>query len=808
MTSAIPETSSRRPWVLAFLFLSIGLATAAGGIALALLGGSPYYALAGVGVSLTGILLWIGRRLALWFYALVLLGSTLWALAEVGLDFWQLLPRLDVWFGLGLLLLLTFARRQRWSVSGALPLAGALAVALVVGLASLPKTPGDIDGALERGLAEVQPQQRQALPPTPEGDWTNYGGTAFAQHYTALDQITPDNVGQLQVAWRYHTGDLPGVEDPHEITNQVTPLKVGDTLYLCTPHSIAIALDATSGQEKWRFDPKIQSASGSFRDWAHMTCRGVSYYDANAYVSLDASATTPRATAASSCPRRIFLPTADARLIALNAEDGSVCTDFGDQGTIHLLTENLDGRMLPGGYFSTSPPAVTRDLVVIGSHVSDNYSIHEASGVVRAFDVHDGHLVWNWDSGNPDETEPLPEGRLYSHNSANMWSVISVDETLGMMYLPMGNQTPDQWGANRSEGAEKYSSGVVALDVGSGQVRWHAQFTHHDLWDRDVSGQPTLVDIRTANGVKPALISAGKQGHVFVLDRRDGTPIFPVREVSVPQDALPGDRAALTQPVSDISFEPPALTEAAMWGTTPFDQLYCRIRFRQMRYDGPFTPPGLTETLVHPGNAGAFDWGGVSIDPVRQLMLLNPNSFAFVYKMIPAEQVASRERGASEGSGVQPNTGAPYGIEITPFVTPWGLPCQAPPWGWVAAVDLTNGETVWKKKNGTTRDNAPLGIPLPLGVPGQGGMLTTAGGVTFFGAALDNYLRAYDVTSGRQLFKARLPAGGQATPMSYQGKDGRQYVVIMAGGHGSLGTKMGDSLIAYALPSGHSKQSE
>ncbi|MFT4191482.1 MAG: membrane-bound PQQ-dependent dehydrogenase, glucose/quinate/shikimate family [Comamonas sp.] len=802
----MPSTSSSGPWarVTGVLFALLGLALGAGGAYLVALGGSFYYLIAGLALLASGVLLYRRRYTALLLHALLLLGSTLWALAEVGLDFWQLLPRLDLPLALGLLLLLPAVRRplRPAPVSGTASLGVALGVALVALAVALPRTPTAIDGTLERGLAAVLPQQSQALPPTPQGDWPSYGGTALGQRYSPLAQITPDNAGQLQVAWHFHTGDLPGSQDPFEITNQVTPLKVGDTLYLCTPHSIAIALDATTGREKWRFDPKIQSDGGSFRKWEHMTCRGVSYYDANAYAALAPEAAAPRAAAAGSCPRRIFLPTADARLIALNADDGSVCTDFGDQGTIHLLTDNLDGRMLPGGYFSTSPPAVTRDLVVIGSHVSDNYSTREASGVIRAFDVHDGHLVWNWDSGNPEQTEPLPPGQHYSHNSANMWSVISVDEKLGLMYLPMGNQTPDQWGAGRSEGAEKYSASVVALDIASGRVRWHRQFTHHDLWDRDVSGQPALVDIQTKGGVKPALISADKQGDVYVLDRRDGTPIYPITEKPVPQGTLPGDRTAPTQPSSAISFEPPVLTEAAMWGTTPFDQLYCRIRFKQMRYDGPYTPPGLDQSIVHPGNAGVFDWGSTSVDPVRQLLLLNPNSFAFTYKMIPAEEVARRERGASESSGVQPNTGAPYGVEISAFMTPWGLPCQAPPWGWVAAVDLTNGKTIWQKKNGTTRDNAPFGIPLPLGVPGQGGMLTTAGGVTFFGAALDNYLRAFDVSNGRKVFETRLPAGGQATPLSYQGSDGRQYVVIMAGGHGSLGTKMGDSLIAYALPEG------
>jgi quinoprotein glucose dehydrogenase len=377
---------------------------------------------------------------------------------------------------------------------------------------------------------------------------------------------------------------------------------------------------------------------------------------------------------------------------------------------------------------------------------------------------------------------------------------MSVDEANGLVYLPMGNQTPDTWGGNRTAGAEKYSSGLVALDIATGKVRWNYQFTHHDLWDKDVSAQPTLVDIKTVSGVQPAVISTSKQGSIYVLNRLTGQPIIPIDEVPVAQGAAPGDFTSPTQAQSRLNYDPPRLTEADMWGTTPFDQVMCRIRFKSMHYDGPYTPPGTDLTLVHPGNAGVFDWGGVSVDPVRQIAFTNPDSFAFVFRLVPAEEVKRREASTNETSGVHPDTGAPFGVEISPLLSAIGIPCQAPPWGWVSAVDLTTGKVIWKHKNGTTRDTAPFGIPLPLGVPGQGGTLMTAGGVAFFGAAIDDYLRAYDVTDGRQLWSTRLPAGGQATPMSFKGKDGRQYIVIMAGGHGSLGTKMGDSVMAYALP--------
>jgi quinoprotein glucose dehydrogenase len=803
----------------AFVFALIGAATLYGGIRLAHLGGSIYYLVAGIVLVVTAILLLVRSRMAVHLFSLFLLGSLGWSVWEVRFDFWQLLPRLDVWFALGLWLLLPWPRRglgpDRITARGTG--GGFLAVCLIlvaaVGIAGALHT--DHDTAGELPMAEtVGPQGDRAN--RPDADWTDYGGSPFGQRYSPLKQVTPANVGQLQVAWQIQTGDLPGPDDPTETTSENTPLKIGDTVYICTPHSRVLAVDAATGQKRWEFDPKIQSPVG-FKHWEHMTCRGVSYHDDARYASavIPAPATTtagapaaastapiaPQATVASgTCPRRLFLPTADARLIALNADNGQVCTDFGNQGTVDLRA-NI-GPFTPGGYYSTSPPAVTKDLVIISGHVTDNESTNEPSGVIRAYDVHDGHLVWNWDPGNPDETAPIgPEG-TYTRNSPNVWSVFSVDEGLGMVYLPMGNQTPDQWGGNRTPTSEKYSAGVVALDLATGKVRWNFQFTHHDLWDMDVGGQPTLLDMPTAEGTRPALIASTKQGSIYVLDRRDGTPIVPVREVARPQGTVADDHASPTQPLSDLNFAPPDVRERDMWGTTPFDMLWCRVRFRSLRYDGMFTPPSLQGSLVFPGNFGVFDWGGVSVDPARQLLLVNPSYMAFQSRLIPKEQLEKMEvdEPKSETEGIKKAKGIPYGIELSAFLSPLGIPCQAPPWGYVAGVDLRTGKTAWKHKNGTIVDSAPLPIPMPLGVPSLGGMLTTGGGVTFLSGTLDRYIRGYDVRTGRKLWEARLPAGGQATPMSYADSSGRQYILVTAGGHGSLGTKQGDWVIAYALP--------
>ncbi|WP_350023173.1 glucose/quinate/shikimate family membrane-bound PQQ-dependent dehydrogenase [Pseudomonas protegens] len=802
-TEGASSPSRLLPSLLGILLLLMGLALLAGGIKLSMLGGSLYYVLAGIGLTLTGLLLLAGKRAALGLYALVLFASTLWSLWEIGLDWWQLVPRLSLWFALGVVLLLPWFRRPLLR-DGPAPLGtAALSVAVVLAggaaIGSQFTNPGEISGDLGRDTADMT----STAPAIPDGEWQAYGRTEFGDRYSPLKQITPANIGKLQEAWRIRTGDMPTDKDPVEITNQNTPLKVNGKLYACTAHSKVLALDPDTGKEIWRFDPQIQGPNGDdFRGWAHMTCRGVSYYDEANFKNADAisqpATLSPAGQAiATSCPRRLFLPTADARLIAINADTGKVCEDFGTKGAVDLKAGI--GPFTPGGYYSTSPAAITRNLVIIGGHVTDNESTNEPSGVIRAFDVHDGHLVWNWDSGNPDETTPLPEGKTYTRNSPNMWSLASVDEKLGMVYLPLGNQMPDQWGGNRTAGAEKFSAGTVALDIDTGKLRWNYQFTHHDLWDMDVGSQPTLLDMKTANGVKPALIQPTKQGSLYVLDRRDGTPIVPIREVPAPTGAVEGDHTAPTQARSDLNLLPPPLDEKAMWGATPFDQMLCRIQFKELRYEGQYTPPSVQGSLIYPGNVGVFNWGSVSLDPVRQLLFTSPNYMAFVSKLVPRAEVAAGSKRESETSGVQPNTGAPYAVIMHPFMSPLGVPCQAPAWGYVAGIDLTTNNVVWKHKNGTSRDSSPIPIGLPMGVPSMGGSMVTGGGVGFLSGTLDQYIRAYDVKNGKELWKSRLPAGGQATPMSYTGKDGKQYVLVVVGGHGSLGTKMGDYIIAYKL---------
>lgn len=852
-----------------------------GGAWLIALGGSWFYLIAGTGFAATAILLAIGRREALTVYALVVLGTLGWALWEAGLDWWPLAARGDLVFLLGFLLLLPFVtgrlgrvaapdaapdadsdgqERRPGALRGAgLPLTGALVVALGVGVASWFNDPHEIAGALPGPRVENPALGARSAPP---GEWHAYGRTGYGQRYAPLDQITPQNVAALEPAWTYRTGDESQPGDPTETTFEVTPLKIGALLYLCTPHQNVIAVDATTGEEVWRFDPEIRGELAL----QHLTCRGLSYQPARggggartpadavapqddavdtgapvgtatelgesgrlAAPQTDGLPSGPQGGAAASpapageagaelpaagetaaltmddCGPKLFMPTADGRLIALDPATGAVCLEFGRGAGQIDLWRNMPA-VNPGAYYSTSPVVVTQDVVVVGGTVLDNVSTHEASGVIRAFDVETGDLVWAFDPGAPDRDTPLAPGETYTPSSPNSWSISAVDEALGLVYVPFGNQPPDQWGADRSPEVERFGSAVVALNLDDGSVAWVFQTVHHDIWDYDVPAQPSLLDLTVAGQRVPALVQPTKQGELYVLDRETGAPLLPVAERPVPQGAVAPDWTAPTQPVSALSFDPPRLTGADMWGATLIDQLACRIAFHGYRYEGRYTPPTLEGTLVYPGNFGVFNWGGIAVDPVREVAFATPAYLAFVSRLIPRDNDEDLVVNEQPPEGALPalneNFGAPYAVELAPFTSPLGLPCQQPPWGFVAGADLQTGEIAWMRRNGTVRDLSPVPLPFAMGVPDLGGPLITAGGVAFISGTLDYYVRGYDVTTGAQIWESRLPAGGQATPMSYLGDDGRQYVLVAAGGHGSLGTRRGDSVMAYALPDG------
>ena len=798
LRTAIPLGVNRMKSVTAWLLVIIAAALGAGGIRLISLGGSPAYLVMGLFMLVSGVLLMKRRPAALWTYALFLILTLAWSVWEVGLDWWALVPRGVLFSLIGIWLLFPFAsgprdHRTHDARANLLPpeagdwrgarraLAAAVIIVGVTAVLSALSDSYPIKGTL--------PTTAQAVPsaePYAGVDWPFYGGDRYGRRYSSLTDISSANVDKLKVAWTYHTGDGKRSTDPEETTFEVTPLKIGSSLYLCTAHNVVIALDATTGAEKWKFDPKISIANTS----EHATCRGISYH-----TDASPSATT---TAGATCTERLIATTGDARMFALDAVTGKPCADFGENGMISLLDHMPNPK--PGFYMVTSPPVITGDIAILSAGINDNASANSPSGVVRAFDVHSGKLIWNWDPGAAQPNAVLQAGQVYSAGAPNMWSVGSVDPALGLVYVPLGNKSPDQYGGNRSPEVERFSAAVVALDTKTGVMRWVFQTVHHDLWDRDVPSQPTLIDLKTASGVVPALIQPTKQGQLYVLDRRDGKPVFPVTEVSFAGKALPGDTTSPTQPISALDYTPPPLKETEMWGATPFDQLYCRILYRSLTYVGPYTPPSLEGSLIYPGNTGIFNWGGIAVDPVRQVLIGSPLMLAFQAKMIKRENDTTRYVTKPGKGAFGEDFGGPYAVQQGPLTSPIGVPCQAPPWGALIGTDLATGKTVWRHRSGTTRDLFPVvALPLPIGVPGLGGPLVTAGGVFFYSGAMDNYLRAFDVTTGAKLWEGRLPAGGQATPMTYKTAAGKQMVVVAAGGHGSLGTTLGDSLVAFAL---------
>jgi len=767
----------------------LGLALLAGGAQLARLGGSLYYVVSGFMLLLTAWLAWRRDARAAWGYAAFTLGTLCWAVWETGFYPWAMMPRVIAPALLGLWFAMPWVKRSL-RLSSAATAAGPLlllaAVALIAG------------GHYARQFKPAASAGRPAGHGTPAAsDWASFGGPPDATRFVPAEQINRSNVHALEVAWTYRTKDARRATDPSFANTpfELTPLKIDDSLFLCTPHNVVIAIDADSGEERWRYDPQVDTTGVP-----HLACRGLSYHAAGA-----------RGT----CAARLLMGTLDNRLLALDAKTGQPCEDFGVGGSVDLKP-GLGLEDFPKGwYYPTSPPLIVGHVAVIGAFILDSQSTDMPSGVVRGYDVQSGKLLWAWDAASPTSIKnPAPDTK-YRRSTANFWTVGSANAALGLLFIPTGNVPPDFWAGQRVPEVERYPSSIVALDVETGDVRWHFQTVHHDMWDFDVGSQPVLVDFKTPRGIVPALIAPTKRGEIFVLDQRTGVPLTEVVEKKVPQGAAAGDWTSPTQPYSTgfPSFAPKDLSEADMWGATPLDQLWCRVRFKKSRYEGQFTPQSTQGTVVYAGSFGIIDWGSVSVDPERGLMIVNTSQLPYYQRLIPridADRLGVKPYGRRSPGDPPPDRstftyfaqqGTPFAIDSWAFLSPVGYPCNQPPWGTVAAVDLNTRTVIWRRPLGTTRDAAPLGIALPTGVFNLGGTVTTRGGVTFVGATVDNYLRAFDTETGRELWEGRLPAGGQANPISYvSGKSGRQFVVIAAGGHPTLRTQLGDYIVAFALP--------
>ncbi|MEE5150320.1 membrane-bound PQQ-dependent dehydrogenase, glucose/quinate/shikimate family [Pseudomonas alliivorans] len=767
------------------------------GAQLVAVGGSAAYSVIALGVLATAVLVFLKKKSALTLYALLMWGILLWIIYEVGFDKWQWIPRGDLFALIGFWLAMPWVVRPLLrnqaggSTRGFHPFLGStVAVMALIVIALMFYDPYAVKGQIGSSAASRAAE-------VAGNEWVAYGGTQSGQRFSSLDQINPQTIDKLSVAWEYHTGDLRDADkDAGEYTFEATPLKVNNRVYVCTPHNEVHALNPESGKLDWKYTPE---KTRSYLQ-QHQTCRGVSYY----------AAPTAQNAPAAQCEKRVIMATADARLVALDADTGKLCSDFGSNGVVDLH-DNM-GNVRPHALMQTAAPLVAGDLIVLGGSVMDNgYDQGNPSGVIRAYNVITGNLVWNFDPENPQNTAPVSAEQNYPQDTPVAWATLSADLKNGLVYVPFGNASPDETGTRRdpNSNTEKFRDALVALDLKTGAFKWKFQTSHNDLWDRDNPSQPSLLDLGKEGSKQPALLLPTKVGNIFVLNRLTGEPITPVDQARVQTGGgVPGERFAPTQPVSRLNFIPPPLTERSMWGVTPFDQMACRTTFNTLRYDGnPWTPATESGSLIYPGNIGVFNWGSVAVDPDRQILVATPVRLAYIYNLIKRpEQDQEKRLFTKDGKPYwNENFNGDYAIRISRLASGLGIPCTAPPWGSMVGVDLNTGKTEWKRRVGTTKnlktsfmeDRFPVGFP--MGMVAHGGPLLTAGGLIFHGATADNFIRAYDVNTGEVLWQYELPAGGQATPSTYTGSDGKQYVIISAGGHGSLGTTLGDSVMAFRL---------
>ena len=721
-----------------------GLSLLLPGAYLVVLGGSFYYVFVGVILLGSAAMFWKNSVRGSHLYAAALGLALLWTWYESGLSFWGTLPRLSIIGFIGLLLLIPLFRRK---FEEEITLKDQLPLTLVV-LAGLVFTTIAYVSHVDSLTADKQIPVVSQIEEIP--DWPAYGNSRRGTRYSTVADINRQNVSDLEIAWHYRSG-IGG-------TFKVTPIVIDDTLYACAAGNIVLALDADSGEEKWRYDPDVSDEITSAFSYFTTTCRGVSYYEAPADYEGE-------------CPTRLLMGTVDARLLAVDARTGKKCAAFGDDGEIDLRYKM--GEVKPFYYFVTSAPAIVRGNAVLGGWVMDNREINEPSGVVRAFDAITGEFAWAWDMGRPGDPGEPGDGEVYTRATPNVWSIFSVDEERGLVFAPLGNETPDYFGGQRLEVSEEFSSAVVAIDGNTGELVWSFQTVNHDIWDYDAPSQPVLADIPDAEGnVVPAVIQATKRGEVFLLNRETGEPLAEVSQRPVPQGGVPEEWTAETQPYSALpNVVGMDLTEHDMWGVTPWDHLACRIGFNQLEYRGHFTPPNTHPVLQYPGNAGGYNWGSVTVDESRHLMLGTVTNAGNVLQLVPRSEVDENDR------FVSPQFGTPYGSSTERFASALQLPCNEPPFGMLAAIDLRTHELAWNRPVGTA--SSFTGIDIEIGMPGAGGAISTAGDLIFLSASFDGYFRALDVETGRELWRYKLPGTAQATPMSYRApQSGTQYVVI------------------------------
>jgi quinate dehydrogenase (quinone) len=802
-TPQTPSPMLRWPvWVAGLGVLLFGLLFSAGGGYLVTLGGSAYFLLAGLGLIVAAVLLFKQRLAGAWLFAVVMVLSVGWALLDAGLIFWPQISRLFALAVLSLVVALVYPTLRRNNGlhpgRGGYALAAGLALAVGAGAWGMFQPhPSVSPTGTGPGLTAVDPA-------TAQKDWAHYGNDAGGSRFAALDQINRNNVASLVPVWTYHTGDV-AISDGNGAEDQTTPLQVGDKVFICTPHNTIIALDADTGKQLWKNDINAQS-----KVWQR--CRGLAYFDASAAQPqpLDGSsaATAVAVAPGANCQRRLLTNTIDARLIAVDADTGDFCQGFGSNGQVDLKPGL--GNVPDSYYQLSSAPLMAGTTVVVGGRVADNVQADMPGGVIRGFDVLTGAMRWAFDPGNPQDRQAPAGDKTYVRSTPNSWAPMSYDPAMNTLFLPMGSSSTDIYGVERTALDHKYGASILALDANTGAEKWVYQTVHNDLWDFDLPMQPTLMDFTKADGNKvPAVVIGTKAGQIFVLDRATGQPLTEVKDVPVKAANIPNESYSPTQPLSvgmpQIGTR--TLGESDMWGATPFDQMLCRIAFKQMRYDGLYTAPGTDKSLSFPGSLGGMNWGGISTDPVHGFIFVNDMRLGLWVQMVPQQKDAKASAGGealNTGMGAVPLKGTPYAVNKNRFLSIAGIPCQAPPFGTLTAIDMNSRKVAWQVPVGTVQDTGPLGIKmglqLPIGMPTLGGTLSTQGGLVFIAGTQDYYLRAFNSATGEEAWKARLPVGSQGGPMTYVSpKTGKQYVVITAGG-ARQSPDRGDYVIAYALP--------
>jgi quinoprotein glucose dehydrogenase len=646
------------------------------------------------------------------------------------------------------------------------------------------EAPAEGEDPEEDASAEPEQETAQARPssdakvPASGPDWKSFHGQVSGAKYSPLDQITPENVGELELAWRLETGDVSdGSGDLPATVWSATPIYANDLLYIGTPFYRVLAVDPATGEEVWSFDS--QSTLEALTQPA-LKNRGVAYWEAAEPVEGEA------------CQRIVYLGTMDAQLFALDADDGALCEDFADGGVLDVNQWNTVNDRWPLSLLQ--PPTIVDDHVIIGWAGNDWDWAEAPPGSVFSVNAQTGELEWTFDT--------IPEEIRERTGTANVWTAMSADEERGIVYLPVASPSPNYWGGNRTEDIP-YATSTTALDIETGEVIWSRQWVHHDIWDYDINSAPTLMDITVDGEEIPALMQATKMGFLFVVNRETGEDIWPIEERPVPAGDIEGERYPPTQPFPTVPA--PLIDQSTLPDVWPLADIAsfgeCSALWDEMQYAGMYQPP-TTEGAgagAYPNSAGVVQWGGVGFDPERQLAVVNLSHVVQYIQLYEREEYdrINGEAGPGE-SGFHPQTGAPYGMSLKTALNRWGMPCWKPPFGELAAIDMSTGEIVWRKPFGTSQRYG-FYMPEMWGSPTIGGPAVTASGLIFIGATMDAKVRAYDLETGERLWEDLTEAPSVSNPAIYE-HDGAQYVAFVSGGNSILKPSVGDMVSVYRLP--------